>query len=487
MRVDAEAPTIRLADYRPPAYLVDTRRARPSRSRPAATRVRARIAFRPNPARAGDAPLDLRLDGRSLEAGLGRDRRRAGAAERPRLDDEGLTVAAAHVPADGFVWEAETEIAPEANTALEGLYMSRGMYCTQCEAQGFRKITYWPDRPDVMATLPRAHRGRRAGAALERQPRRRRRRAGPSGRTRSRSPATCSRWSRATSSRVEDRFVTRSGRDVLLQIWVRAGDEDRCGYAMDALKRAMAWDEAAYGREYDLDRFMIVAVDDFNMGAMENKGLNIFNSQLRAGEPRDRDRRRLQVDRGDHRARVLPQLDRQPHHLPRLVPALPEGRADGLPRPAVLRRPAQRAAVKRIEDVIRLRGAAVPRGRRAAGAPGAAGGIRRDQQLLHRDRLREGRRGHRHAAPPGRPGDLRAARSTSTSSATTARPAPSRTGSRSSRTPRAATSRSSSAGTPRPARRGCGATEALGRRALRARRSPRRRRRRPASRRRRRW
>ena len=84
---------------------------------------------------------------------------------------------------------------------------------------------------------------------------------------------------------VEDRFVTRSGREVLLQIWVRPGDEDRCGYAMDALKRAMAWDERDYGREYDLDRFMIVAVDDFNMGAMENKGLNVFNSRYVLASP----------------------------------------------------------------------------------------------------------------------------------------------------------------------------------------------------------
>ena len=132
------------------------------------------------------------------------------------LDDEGLTVAAEHVP-DGFVWEAETEIAPEANTALEGLYMSRGMYCTQCEAEGFRKITYFPDRPDVMARFRVRVEGDAPvllsnGNLVAPAP------AGRSGRTRSRSPAICSRWSRATCVAVEDSFTTRSGRDVLLQI-----------------------------------------------------------------------------------------------------------------------------------------------------------------------------------------------------------------------------------------------------------------------------
>ncbi len=129
---------------------------------------------------------------------------------------------------------------------------------------------------------------------------------------------------------VEDSFRTMSGRKVALRIYVEPGKEGRCGYAMDALKRSMRWDEEAFGREYDLDIFMIVAVSDFNMGAMENKGLNIFNDKLCAGLARHRDRCRFRRDRGDHRARIFPQLDRQPHHLPRLVSALPEGRPDGL-------------------------------------------------------------------------------------------------------------------------------------------------------------
>ena len=114
--------------------------------------------------------------------------------------------------------------------------MSRGMYCTQCEAQGFRKITFWPDRPDVMAPLPRPHRGRRAGAALERQPRRLRPRLGRVGGPLPK-PSYLFALVAGDLVAVEDRFTTRSGREVLLQIWVRPGDEDRCAYAMDALKR----------------------------------------------------------------------------------------------------------------------------------------------------------------------------------------------------------------------------------------------------------
>ena len=151
MRVDAQAPTIRLADYRPPAYLADTVELTFPLD-PAATRVRSRVSFRRNPARAGEGPLDLRLDGRNLRLVSAAIDGAAVPQNALAFDEEGLTVAAEHIP-EAFVWEAETEIAPEDNTALEGLYMSGGMYCTQCEAQGFRKITYWPDRPDVMATF----------------------------------------------------------------------------------------------------------------------------------------------------------------------------------------------------------------------------------------------------------------------------------------------------------------------------------------------
>ena len=231
-----------------------------------------------------------------------------------------------------------------------GLYRSSGTYCTQCEAEGFRRITYFLDRPDVLAvytTRIEAPQGRRAGAArptaisVET-----RRLAGNdrhfavwhdplpeavlsvrAGRRRSRRAST-------TAS------PPLSGRKVALGIYVEHGKEAAAGYAMDALKRSMRWDEEVFGREYDLDVFNIVAVSDFNMGAMENKGLNVFNDKYVLADPETATDARLRQYRGDHRPRIFPQLDRQPHHLPRLVPALPQGRADRLPRPGILRRQA---------------------------------------------------------------------------------------------------------------------------------------------------
>ncbi len=285
MNMDAKAAVVRLADYRPPAYLVDHVDLTFALD-PAATRVTARIAFRPNPARAGEGPLDLCLDGRGLVLISAAIDGVPIGPEASLRDEAGLRIPASRLPYGPFVWTAQTEISPEANTALEGLYMSNGMFCTQCEAEGFRKITYYPDRPDVMA------------------PFRVRIEGGPA------TPVLLSNGNLAASGpgwaewedphpkpsylfalvagdlhAVEGRFRTRSGRDVLLQIWVRDGDQPRCAYAMDALIRAMRWDEEAYGREYDLDRFMIVAVDDFNMGAMENKGLNIFNAKYVLATP----------------------------------------------------------------------------------------------------------------------------------------------------------------------------------------------------------
>ena len=196
----------------------------------------------------------------------------------------GLSLAAEALPDGPFTWEAEVEIAPEDNTALEGLYMSNGMYCTQCEAEGFRKITFYPDRPDVMAPFRV-----RIEADL------------PVLLSNGNPVASGPGWAEwddpwpkpaylfalvagdLVSHR--DRFTTASGRPVDLAIWVRPGDEDRCAFAMDAIRRSMKWDEDRYGREYDLDVFNVVAVDDFNMGAMENKGLNIFNSKWVLASP----------------------------------------------------------------------------------------------------------------------------------------------------------------------------------------------------------
>ncbi len=278
-----ETPT-RLVDYRPPEWLVE-RVALTFDLAPAATRVRARIEF----CRNGAGAADLVLFGRRLTlvsaAADGRD-----VTSEVEVTRESLRLAGP-LP-ERFVWECETEIDPSANTELEGLYHSKAMYCTQCEAEGFRKITYYPDRPDVMAVFDVRIEADRAAcpvllsngnpvAAGEL----------PGGRHfaewQDPFPKPSYLFALVAGDLVahEDSFTTMSGRNVRLQVWVRPGDEDRCAYAMDSLKRSMRWDEEAYGREYDLDLFMIVAVDDFNMGAMENKGLNIFNSKYVLASP----------------------------------------------------------------------------------------------------------------------------------------------------------------------------------------------------------
>ncbi len=285
---DAAPQTVRLADYTLPGHLIDhvhlTFRLEPGR-----TRVLSKIAFRPNPA--AQPGGDLRLDGEKLTLISAKIDGKPLEPNGYNLTTEGLTVPAANLPEGAFIWEAEVEIDPAANTALEGLYMSRDMYCTQCEAEGFRKITFYPDRPDVMATfdvriesdmpvlLSNGNPGARGdGFAEWHDP----------------WPKPAYLFALVAGDLVahSDRFTTASGKPVDLNIWVRKGDQDKCDYAMDALKRSMRWDEEVYGREYDLDVFNIVAVDDFNMGAMENKGLNIFNSKYVLASPRtatDRD------------------------------------------------------------------------------------------------------------------------------------------------------------------------------------------------------
>ncbi|MEM9047561.1 MAG: aminopeptidase N [Pseudomonadota bacterium] len=265
-----------LADYAPPAFLVD-RVALTFRLAPTGAEVDAVLQIRPNPAAA--AGQDLWLDGRALElVSASLDGQRLSGDLCAQTED-GLRVPARHLPVGPFTWTCTTRIDPAENTALEGLYMSKGMYCTQCEAEGFRKITYFPDRPDVMAVYTVRIQGdvpvmlsngnpvdRGEGYAVWHDP-------WPK-------PSYLFALVAGDLRSTTDRFVTASGREVALAIWVRDGDEARCAYALDALKRSMRWDEAAYGREYDLDVFNIVAVDDFNMGAMENKGLNIFNSKF---------------------------------------------------------------------------------------------------------------------------------------------------------------------------------------------------------------
>ena len=278
---DAAPQPVHLADYRPPSYLVEEVRL-VFRLSPKGTRVLSTIRFRANPD--GLEEGNLRLDGEGLRLISASIDGEALTAFDYLLTAEGLTVPAERLPGPSFTWEAEVEIDPEENTALEGLYTSGGMFCTQCEAEGFRKITFYPDRPDVMAPftvriesdLPvLLSNGNPVGAgegwAEWHDP----------------WPKPAYLFALVAGELVAhaDSFTTMSGRKVALNIWVRPGDEGKCAYAMDALKRSMRWDEEVYGREYDLDVFNIVAVDDFNMGAMENKGLNIFNSKFVLATP----------------------------------------------------------------------------------------------------------------------------------------------------------------------------------------------------------
>ncbi|MDZ4067559.1 MAG: aminopeptidase N, partial [Tabrizicola sp.] len=273
-----EQKTVHLADYQPYTHVVDSVDLTFGLS-PTATRVKARLSLRPNPARPGRH--DLRLDGEGLTLiSCTVDGTPAAAS----VDASSLTLFAKDLPDGPFTLDTEVEIAPQANTALEGLYMSNGMYCTQCEAEGFRTITYYPDRPDVMSRFKVRIESDLPVLLSNGNP--------------TASGAGWAEWNdpwpkpaylfalvagdlRAHSAK----FATASGRPVDLNIWVRPGDEDRCAYAMDSLIRSMRWDEQVYGREYDLDVFNIVAVDDFNMGAMENKGLNIFNSRYVLASP----------------------------------------------------------------------------------------------------------------------------------------------------------------------------------------------------------
>ncbi|NAZ35371.1 aminopeptidase N [Rubellimicrobium sp. CFH 75288] len=276
MSAEAKAarPTVRLSDYRPFPWRIE-RTDLAFVLAPRATRVRARLRLAP---REGAPPGPFVLHGEDLRL---LEARIDGRPVSPVLTPEGLTC---DVPPGPFTWEATVEIDPAANTRLEGLYLSNGIFCTQCEAEGFRRITFYPDRPDVLAPFrvriesdlpvllsngnPVA---RGEGWAEWDDP----------------FPKPSYLFALVAGELVahRDRFTTRSGREVALAVWVRPGDEGRCAWAMEALKAAMRWDEEEYGLEYDLSEFNIVAVDDFNMGAMENKGLNIFNSALVLASP----------------------------------------------------------------------------------------------------------------------------------------------------------------------------------------------------------
>jgi aminopeptidase N len=277
---------VRLQDYRPPDWLIETVELDVSLD-PTATRVRAKLTVKPN----GGAPAPLVLDGEELNL-------RSLALDGQPLPAESFVATAdrltiAQPPNRPFALEIETIVDPSANTQLMGLYRAGPTYCTQCEAEGFRRITYFLDRPDVMAvytTRIEADRdeapvllangnliasgdipGTNRHFAVWHDP----------------FPKPCYLFALVGGrlARVADSFTTMSGRQVALHIYVEPGKEERCLYAMDSLKRAMLWDEQAFGREYDLDVFMIVAVSAFNMGAMENKGLNVFNDKYVLASP----------------------------------------------------------------------------------------------------------------------------------------------------------------------------------------------------------
>ena len=279
--------TTYLKEYLPPAFLVEKVSLRFELD-PASTRVFSQLNIKQNEgSSAADAPLvlygqalelcSIKIDGISISK------------DQLELDDESLTIR-------GLVGEAvieiETLIHPADNKALEGLYVSSGMFCTQCEAEGFRRITYFPDRPDVMATYKTT-----IVADKEQYPV-------------LLSNGNCTDQGTLENGQhwvtwedpfpkpsylfalvagdltcLEDSFVTRSGRKVALKIYVEHENRKKCDHALASLKLAMKWDEDTYGREYDLDIFMIVAVNDFNMGAMENKGLNIFNASCVLASP----------------------------------------------------------------------------------------------------------------------------------------------------------------------------------------------------------
>lgn len=191
-----------------------------------------------------------------------------------------------HDVPDSFALEIRTKITPETNTRLEGLYMSGGNYCTQCEAEGFRRITYYPDRPDVMTVFTvRMEADKKFPVLLSNGNKTEEGKAG-NGRHyaiwHDPHPKPCYLFALVAGdlTHIHDTFTTKSGRKVDLYIYVRHGDEGQCDHAMESLKKSMEWDEKVYGLEYDLDIFNIVAVSDFNMGAMENKSLNIFNTAL---------------------------------------------------------------------------------------------------------------------------------------------------------------------------------------------------------------
>jgi len=287
MKTDT-AQAVYLKDYCAPDYLISTVHL-DVKLAPAATHVTSTLTIQPN-GNIGKNYRPLILDGEEIKLDSLCLNGEVLGSDDYIVDENSLIIAT--VPQEEFTVEIKTTCNPAANTALSGLYRSSKTYCTQCEAEGFRRITYFPDRPDVLAVFT----VRIEGSTVE-------------------TPVLLSNGNPVESGKlnanrhfaiwhdphpkpsylfalvagnlgvVSDHFTTQSGGDIELKIFVEPGNEDRCDYAMGALKRSMKWDEERFAREYDLDIFMIVAVSDFNMGAMENKGLNIFNDKFILARP----------------------------------------------------------------------------------------------------------------------------------------------------------------------------------------------------------
>ena len=284
---DAQPGTIHLKDYEAPKYLIDKTTIKVEIEKDKA-RVYAALNMRRNP-ESGDSGNNIVLSGQQLILEHIAINGTSLTSDQYSITEEELTVY--QVP-DLFELSTEVTIYPKQNTSLEGLYKSRTMYCTQCEAEGFRRITYYLDRPDVMSEFTTTIIADQSecpvllanGNPLD---------AGQMDDGRHwatwhdpfRKPAYLFALVAGDLSVVEDQFTTCSGRTVDIRVYVEPKDQDKCDHAIQSLKHAMTWDEQVYGREYDLDLYMIVAVDDFNMGAMENKGLNIFNTSCILAHP----------------------------------------------------------------------------------------------------------------------------------------------------------------------------------------------------------
>lgn len=280
---------ILLKNYRPPRYLIDKVDLDVA-LHPKRTRIRSRLSVRANPKVRGKRE-PLRLDGTHMELAEISVNRKKLAPKDYKLTDTSLTLT--KTPAKPFTLEIVTFVNPKANKVLQGLYRTNGVYCTQCEAEGFRRITYFLDRPDVLATYSvrieadpeEAPVLLANGNLLERGLVDGGKRHYAVWRDPFPKPSYLFALVGGDLSSIASSFQTMSGREVDLRIYIEHGKEERAAWAMDSLKRSMRWDEERFGREYDLDVFNIVAVSDFNMGAMENKGLNVFNDRLILASP----------------------------------------------------------------------------------------------------------------------------------------------------------------------------------------------------------